>query len=251
MKIIVLGSGTSTGVPVIGCNCSVCTSLNPKNNRLRPSVIIQGSGINCLIDTPPDLRTQALKFNIKRIDCVLYTHIHADHLFGIDDLRMFNYIQKSPIPIYASEDHLKSIIAKFDYIFKEKLLSSKPNLIPNIINKKIEFNGLSILPVPVYHGNQLINGYRINDFAYLTDTSKIPESSLNLLKDLKVLMIDALRYKKHPTHLTVEEAINISNALKPSKTYLTHMGHNIKYEEIKANLPSNIAPSYDGLEIDI
>lgn len=251
MKIIVLGSGTSTGVPVIGCNCNICTSQNPKNKRLRPSILIMEKGVNCLIDTTPDLRTQALKFSIKRIDCVLYTHVHADHLFGIDDLRMFNYIQKSPIPIYASEDHLKSIMTKFDYIFKEKLLSSKPDLIPNVINKKIDFNGLSILPIPVYHGNQIINGYRINDFAYLTDISKIPDSSFDLLKDLKVLMIDTLRYKQHPTHLTVEEAVVISNALKPSKTYLTHMGHNIEYEEIKANLPVNIIPSYDGLEFEI
>ncbi len=252
MKVKVLGSGTSTGVPLIGCDCKVCISQNPKNKRLRPSILIEEKGVNCLIDTTPDLRTQALNFNVKKIDCVFYTHTHADHLHGIDDLRIFNYIQKGSIPVFASENDIKTITTKFDYIFKkEKLLSSKPDLIPNIIDKKLEFKGLTFLSIPIYHGYDLINGYRLKTLAYLTDISKIPESSLELLEGLDALMIDALRYQKHPTHLSVEEAINISGILKPSKTYLIHMSHKIDYEEIKKALPPNIIPSYDGLEFEI
>ena len=252
MKILVLGSGTSTGVPLIGCNCEVCTSNNPKNKRLRPSIFIQEDGVNCLIDTTPDLRAQALKYNILKIDLVLYTHTHADHLFGIDDLRMFNYIKKGPIPIYASEKDINTITTRFDYIFKKKTQSSKPDLIPNIIiNNKINFDNIKIQAIPVFHGNQIINGYRIKDMAYLTDVSKIPDESLELLRGVKVLMIDALRYTEHPTHLTVGDAIKISNMLKSETTYLMHMGHKIEYEKLSADLPPNIVPSFDGLEFEI
>jgi phosphoribosyl 1,2-cyclic phosphate phosphodiesterase len=252
MKILVLGSGTSTGVPLIGCNCEVCTSENPKNKRLRPSILITENDVNCLIDTTPDLRAQALKFNILKIDLVLYTHTHADHLFGIDDLRMFNYIKKGAIPIYASEKDIETITTRFDYIFKKKTQSSKPDLIPNIIiDNKINFKNIDIQSVPVFHGSQLINGYRIKDLAYLTDVSKIPEESFKLLQGIKVLMIDALRYDEHPTHLTVAKAIEISNILKPKFTYLMHMGHKIEYEKLSASLPPNIFPSFDGLTFEI
>ncbi|MDA8053398.1 MAG: MBL fold metallo-hydrolase [Deltaproteobacteria bacterium] len=252
MKVLVLGCGTSTGVPLIGCNCKICTSDNPRNKRLRPSILVSENNLNILIDTPPDLRTQALKENVKNIDAVLYTHTHADHLFGIDDLRMFNYIKKAPIPIYAAGTAIHFIENKFDYIFKEKTLSSKPNLTPNILKDRIEINGLSITAVPVYHGESIINGYRINDFAYITDVSKIPETSFKLLNGLKVLMIDALRYKPHPTHLSIDEAITVSRRINPVRTYFTHMGHNIDYEEIKKyGANGNFIPAYDGLTFEV
>lgn len=252
MKVLVLGCGTSTGVPLIGCNCKICTSANPKNKRLRPSILISENNLDILIDTPPDLRTQALREDVKNIDIVLYTHTHADHLFGIDDLRMFNFIKKAPIPIYASETAINFIKNKFDYIFQEKTLSSKPSLIPNILKDRIEINGLSITAIPVYHGSDMINGYRINDFAYITDVSKIPDTSFGLLHNLKVLMIDTLRYKPHPTHLTVEEAMAVSKRISPLKTYFTHMGHNIDYEEIcKLVAIDNFIPAYDGLSFEI
>ena len=258
MKILVLGCGTSTGVPLIGCMCSVCASADPKNKRLRPSVLVSENNFDILIDTAPDLRTQSLKFNVKNIDAVLYTHTHADHIFGIDDLRMFNYLKKDDnkfIPIYASETAINFIKDKFDYIFKEKSESSKPYLVPNIIKEPLEVKpGLKITPIPVFHGKNLIYGYRINDFAYITDVSSIPEQSFDLLKGLKGLMIDALRYKPHPTHLSIEEAILISEKINPAKTYFTHMGHNIDYEEITGIClcrQDNLIPAYDGLIFEL
>lgn len=260
MKILVLGCGTSTGVPLIGCNCKVCSSTNPKNKRLRPSILVSENNFDILIDTSPDLRTQALKFNIKNIDAVLYTHTHADHIFGIDDLRMFNYLKNKDnkfkpiyIPIYASETAINFIKDKFDYIFKEKSQSSKPYLIPNIITDSIEIkHGLKITPIPAYHGKNLIYGYRINDFAYITDVSGIPERSFELLKGLNTLMIDALKYDPHPTHLSVEEAISVSDRISPAKTYFTHMGHNIDYEELHGlYTPDNFTPAFDGLSFEL
>ncbi len=256
MKVLVLGCGTSTGVPLIGCGCKVCASENPKNKRLRPSVLVTENNFDILIDTSPDLRTQALKLGVKNIDAVLYTHTHADHVFGIDDLRMFNYLKKGEnkfIPVYASGASISFIRSKFDYIFKEKSQSSKPYLDPHIINGAVEIKpGVKVTPVPVYHGVNLIYGYRINDFAYITDVSKIPEQSFGLLKDLKILMLDALRYKPHPTHLSIEEAVGFSERINPSATYFTHMGHDIDYEEIN-NLcaEGNFYPAYDGLSIEI
>lgn len=251
MKVLVLGSGTSTGVPLIGCNCNVCKSPNPKNKRMRPSILVSVNGLDILIDTPPDLRTQSLLYNITNIDIVLYTHTHADHLFGIDDLRMFNYLKNGPIPIYGSDRAIEFIKDKFDYIFKKKTLSSKPNLIPNIISRPVEIGGVKITPVPVFHGDELINAYRINDFAYITDVSKIPESSFGLLKNLKVLMLDALRHRKHATHLSVEEALKISKKLAPGVTYFTHMGHDMDYNEVKKlSVTDNVIPAWDGLTFE-
>ncbi len=252
MKVLVLGCGTSTGVPLINCNCNICSSTNPRNSRLRPSVLISENNLDILIDTPPDLRTQSLRFGVKNIDIVLYTHTHADHLFGIDDLRMFNFSKKNPIPIYASERAINFIKNKFDYIFEKKTLSSKPNISTNILEGSVKINGIDVTAIPVYHGDNMINGYRINDFAYITDVSEIPEASFHMLHNLKVLMIDALRYKPHKTHLTVNEAIIISRKIKPVKTYLTHMGHDIDYEAIvKLYAEYNIIPAYDGLSFNI
>ena len=258
MKILVLGCGTSTGVPLIGCNCKVCTSNNRKNKRLRPSILVSENNFDILIDTAPDLRTQALKFNIKNIDAVLYTHTHADHIFGIDDLRMFNYLKKQGnkfIPVYASETAANFIKDKFDYIFKEKTESSKPYLTLNIIKESFEIRpGLRIAPIPVYHGKNSINGYRINDFAYITDVSSVPETSFDLLKGVSVLMIDALRFDSHKTHFSIAEAITVAERIQPLRTYFTHMGHNIDYDEI-AEICSckakSLIPSYDGLSFEL
>ena len=258
MKILILGCGTSTGVPLIGCTCRVCTSTNLKNKRLRPSILVSENNFDILIDTSPDLRTQALKLKVKNIDAVLYTHTHADHIFGIDDLRMFNYLKKNDnkfIPIYASETSINFIKDKFDYIFKEKSESSKPYLVPNVIKDPLEIKpGIKITPIPVFHGKNLIYGYRINDFAYITDVSSVPEQSLDLLQGLKVLMIDALRYNSHPTHLSIDEAVSVAAKINPAKTYFTHMGHNIDYDEIAEMClckVGSLIPSYDGLSFEL
>lgn len=253
MQVLVLGCGTSTGVPLIGCRCKVCSSPNPKNKRLRPSALITSDdGFSILIDTSPDLRTQALLNNVKRVDAVLYTHTHADHVFGIDDLRMFNYLRDENdrfIPIYASETAMSFIKNKFDYIFKEKSQSSKPYLDPRIISGPVGITrGITVTPVPVFHGINMIYGYRINNFAYLTDVSGIPEESYGLLQGLDTLMIDALRLHPHPTHLSIEEAIAHARRINAKKTYFTHMGHHVDYEEIKTTCGNDgLMPSYDGL----
>lgn len=250
MKVIVLGSGTSTGVPVIGCSCRVCTSNNPKNKRLRASIIVQQGEQNILVDTSVDLRAQCLANNIKRVDAVLYTHTHADHLYGVDELRIFNFIQRSKIPIYGSEETIESIKRTFPYLFTDAVYGGgKPYLIPNIINGNLELSGIKITPVEIMHGDLPIFGYRFFNFAYLTDVSEIPEESMNLLSGLDVLIIGALRYEPHPTHFTIEQAVKVIEKLKPEKAYLTHLGHSVDHEELQKSLPKNISPAYDGLEI--
>ncbi len=252
MKITVLGSGTSTGVPVIGCTCRVCTSENPKNKRLRASIIVENNGQSILVDTSTDLRTQCLAYKIKRIDAVLYTHTHADHLYGVDELRIFNFIQRGKIPIYGSKETIESIKRTFPYLFMDIFYGGgKPYLIPNIIDGDFELYGIKITPVEIMHGDLPIFGYRFSNFAYVTDVSEIPDDSINLLKDLKVLLIGALRYEPHPTHFTIEEALNVIEKLKPQNAYLTHLGHSVDHEELEKRLPKNVAPAYDGLEIII
>lgn len=250
MRIVVLGSGTSTGVPVIGCDCRVCTSNNKKNKRLRASIIIYNGDNSILIDTTTDLRAQCLANNIRKIDAVLYTHTHADHLYGVDELRIFNFIQRGKIPIYGSEETIESIKRTFPYLFTDVFYGGgKPYLIPNVINGSLELFGLKILPVEVMHGDLPIFGYRFGNFAYVTDVSEIPEDSMELLKNLKCLIIGALRYEPHPTHFTIDEAVGVITKLKPERAYLTHLGHSVDHEELEKKLPAGISPAYDGLEI--
>jgi len=252
MKIIVLGSGTSTGVPVIGCNCKVCTSQNPKNKRLRASILVQQGENNILVDTSTDLRAQCLAYGVKRIDAVLYTHTHADHLYGVDELRIFNFIQHSKIPIYGSEETIESIKRTFPYLFTDVFYGGgKPYLIPNVINGNLELFGIRITPVEIMHGDLPIFGYRFHDFAYITDVSEIPDDSKELLKELKILIIGALRHEPHPTHFTIEQAIRAIEELKPGKAFLTHLGHSVDHEELIKSLPANIEPAYDGMEITL
>lgn len=252
MQVIVLGSGTSTGVPVIGCKCRVCMSENPKNKRLRASIIIQQNEQNILVDTSTDLRAQCLAHNIKRVDTVLYTHTHADHLYGVDELRIFNFIQHGKIPIYGSEEVIESIKKTFPYLFTDVFYGGgKPYLIPKIINGTLELLGIKIIPVEIMHGDLPIFGYRFSNFAYLTDVSEIPDDSMNLLTGLDFLIIGALRHEPHPTHFTIEQAVEVIEKLKPKNAYLTHLGHSVDHDELEKSLPENIAPAYDGLKITI
>ncbi|HEY2017797.1 MAG TPA: MBL fold metallo-hydrolase [Bryobacteraceae bacterium] len=253
IKITVLGSGTSVGVPTVGCHCAVCTSADPRDNRLRPSILVSYEGHNVLIDTTPDFRTQALRAKIDHIDAVLYTHAHADHLMGLDDLRPFNFRQRGQIPIYASPDTLAAIHRVFPYIFDgAKKESSVPQLDARLIEgAPIELFGLDFLPVPVVHGRQTIYGFRFGSAANLTDHSDIPSSSLDLLRDLDVIFLDALRYKPHPTHSTVDQSAKTVEKLGARRAFFTHLCHDLGHERAESLLPPHIRLAYDGLEIQV
>jgi phosphoribosyl 1,2-cyclic phosphate phosphodiesterase len=252
-KITVLGSGTSVGVPTIGCSCDVCTSQDPRDQRLRPSVLVSYEGRNVLIDTTPDLRTQALRAGITRLDAVLFTHSHADHVMGLDDVRPFNYRQKGALPIYASEPTMAAIVRCFPYIFDgEKKESNVPRLERRLIDgAAFELFGMEFQPVPILHGSQQIYGFRFGAAAYLTDHSTIPESSMAMLEGLDVLFLDALRYKPHPTHSTVDCSIKTAERLAAKRTFFTHICHDLGHERAESLLPAGIHLAYDGLELEI
>jgi len=253
MRITVLGSGTSVGVPTIGCHCEVCTSTDPRDQRLRPSVLISYAGCNVLIDTTPDFRTQALRARIEHLDAVVFTHSHADHLMGLDDVRPFNFRQRNGIPIYASQATMAAIQRCFPYIFDTaKQESNVPKLIPHVIDTApFDVLGLPFQAVPVLHGSQTIFGFRFGAAAYLTDHSRIPDESMELLHDLDVLFLDALRYKPHPTHSTVEQSVATVERLEPRRAFFTHICHDLAHERDGSLLPPRIQLAYDGLEIDV
>ena len=253
VKITVLGSGTSVGVPTIGCHCSVCTSTDPRDNRLRPSILISYDGRNVLIDTTPDFRTQALRAGIDHLDAVIFTHSHADHIMGLDDVRPFNFRQKGQIPIFASPDTMASIHRCFEYIFDGvRKESNIPQLDARLIHgEPFELFGLEFLPVPIMHGRQTIYGFRFGAAAYLTDHSDIPESSMEQLRGLDVLFLDALRYKPHPTHSTVDRSIKTVEILRPRRSFFTHICHDLGHERAESLLPPHIRLAYDGLEIQV
>jgi phosphoribosyl 1,2-cyclic phosphate phosphodiesterase len=250
LKITVLGSGTSVGVPTIGCECKVCTSRDPRDNRLRPSVAIAYEGRNVLIDTTPDFRTQALRARLARLDAVLFTHAHADHIMGLDDIRPFNFRQKGQIPIFAAPDTMASIQRSFPYVFDAALKHTTiPQLDARTILAPFDLFGLEFVPVPVLHGEQTILGFRFGAAAYLTDHSGIPESSMELLRGLDVIFLDALRYKPHPTHSTVEQSLRTVEILAPRRAYFTHISHDLGHERAESLLPPHIRLAYDGLEV--
>jgi phosphoribosyl 1,2-cyclic phosphate phosphodiesterase len=254
LRITVLGSGTSVGVPTIGCDCKVCTSDDSRDKRLRPSIFLRYDGRGVLVDTTPDFRQQALRAKIERLDAILFTHSHADHIMGLDDVRPFNFRQKSVIPIYGSEDTLQAIKTSFGYIFQENsgAVTAIPKLLPNAINGgTFDLFGMPVTPIPVIHGKATIYGFRVGDAAYLTDHSEIPESSLELLRGLDVLFLDALRYKPHPTHSTVERSLEYVELLGPRRAYFTHICHDLQHKRVESMLPPNVRLAYDGLEITV
>jgi phosphoribosyl 1,2-cyclic phosphate phosphodiesterase len=249
----VLGSGTSVGVPTIGCHCAVCTSDDPRDNRLRPSVLVSYEDRNVLIDTTPDFRFQALRAKINHLDAVIFTHSHADHIMGLDDVRPFNFRQKGQIPIYAAPDTMAAIQRCFPYIFDGmRRESNVPQLDARLIDgSPFELFGLEFIPVPILHGRATIYGFRFGAAAYLTDHSDIPPESMALLRDLDVLFLDALRYKPHPTHSTVERSVKTADELKPRRTYLTHICHDLAHERAESLLPEHVRLAYDGLELRV
>ncbi len=248
-----LGTGTSHGVPMIGCRCTVCQSANPKDKRTRSSILISiGSSRdkrNILIDTTPDLYQQSLANDIRRVDAVVYTHAHADHIFGVDDLRCFNFLTGNTIPMYGSAETLQRLRECFGYIWQKPPYAGGgiPLLKLRPLKRKVTLFGLTLNVIPVFHGKSLIYGFRFNDVAYLTDTSGIPPASLKRLRGLEILILDALRHRGHPTHYSLSEAVEVVNQLKPKRAFFTHIAHDLGHDEVNASLPRNMALAHDGL----
>ena len=252
LTITILGSGTSSGVPVIACDCEVCRSSNPRNRRLRSSALVDVRGVKILIDTGPDLRQQCLENDIRRIDAVLYTHEHADHIFGCDDLRIFNFIQKQEIPAFGHArtiGHLKKVYSYFTNPFQNG--GGVPKVDFHEISEAFNFQGILIEPIPVWHGKLEIFGYRIGSFAYINDCSAIPDRSLERLKGLKALILDALRYSPHPTHFNLDEAVQVAQQLGAERTFFTHITHDVDHSEANGKLPNGMELVFDGLQIAI
>ena len=253
LYITVLGSGTSTGVPTIGCECEVCTSADPRDKRLRPSILVRYAGRGILIDTTPDFRAQALRAPIERVDAILYTHAHADHILGLDDVRPFNYRQRSAIPIYAKQDTLDAIRRVFCYAFEpEPARTSIPRLkLHPIEDEPFDLFGLTVTPLRVKHGEQEILGFKFGAAAYITDQSDIPDATKEKLRDLDVLFLDALRHKPHPTHSTERQSLKWVEELKPRRAFFTHICHDLGHACTEERLPSHVRLAYDGLEIEV
>jgi phosphoribosyl 1,2-cyclic phosphate phosphodiesterase len=250
-----LGTGTSVGIPVIGCICEVCKSTDPRNNRTRSSLLISTPETQILIDSGPDLREQALRENLTSIDAVLYTHSHLDHVVGFDELRAFCWEKKDPLPLYASESCLNVLINMFGWAFHSENTHSgyiKPD--PRPISKQFTIGDLSIQPLPVIHGTVDTHGYRFDtkdgfSFAYLPDVKSIPEATMELLGNLDLLIIDSLRNSPHSSHLSLTEALTIVDSLSPKRTLLTHLSHELDHSTLATSLSNHISPAYDGLKI--
>ncbi len=256
-EVILLGTGTSVGVPALGCDCAVCTSANPKNNRTRCSVAIRTANGTILIDTAPDMRTQLLREKIPLVHAVVYTHEHADHLFGLDDLRLFPFRLGTPVPLFCEQSVEARIRKSYDYAFSDRQ-ETHPGATPRLefenINEVDPFKVLDVefQPLRLSHGPHFdVLGFRIGNFAYCTDTNFIPEESLALLSGVETFVIDALRLKPHPTHFCVEEACEIAERIQAKKTFLTHICHDLEHEATNASLPQGIELAYDGLRLEI
>jgi phosphoribosyl 1,2-cyclic phosphate phosphodiesterase len=253
-RFTILGSGTSSGIPTIACNCPTCTSIDTRDKRLRTSLLIETETTTILIDTSPDFRQQMLTNNVQKLDAVLFTHSHFDHIGGFDDLRAFNYKTRKPVDIYVNEDTLAKLKRTFFYAFEppEQLGGGVPVVKINFIGAEpIQIGDLTIIPIPLLHGKLSVLGFRIGTFAYCTDTNLIPDESMKLLEGVEILVLDALRYHSHPTHFTIDEAVEVSRKLKPKMTYLTHIAHEVKHREAEELLPENVRIAYDGLLITL
>ncbi|MGA7616018.1 MAG: MBL fold metallo-hydrolase [Thermoanaerobaculia bacterium] len=254
MKVTFLGTGTSTGVPVVGCHCDVCTSKDPKNQRLRQSLKIEIGGRHILIDTTPDLRIQLLRDPIPHLDFILFTHSHSDHIMGLDDIRPFNFFHRKPMTAYASPLTAKAIRRAFSYIWDERAQEGggKPKLILNEVEQPFAHEGIEVVPIPVRHGDWTILGYRIGSFAYITDTNGIPDSSLALLDGIDTLAIDGLRVRPHhPTHFTIPEAVEQARVVNARQTWLIHIAHDVDHQTVDATLPDGFGLAWDGLTLEL
>lgn len=252
MTITFLGTGTSVGVPAIACDCEVCGSTDSRNKRTRASVLISVSGQNFLVDASIDLRQQMLREEITSLQAILLTHGHADHVFGLDDVRMFNFMQRMPMPIYGNDDTLTAVRRTFWYVFDDgPTASSRPRMLLNSIDGPFDISGVTVTPLSIIHGTMSILGYRIGNLAYITDGSEIPDETVDLLRGLDVMVINALRRRSHPTHFTLERALEQIERIRPRRAFLTHISHELEHAALAAELPAGVEPAYDGLHVEI
>ena len=252
MKITILGSGTSQGVPVIGCECEVCQSTNPKDHRLRVSILVQANGKNIVIDSGPDFRQQMLRAGIQKLDAVILTHEHNDHVIGIDDVRPFNFRQKKDIPVYAVERVQKELKERFQYVFAENKYPGAPSLMLHTItkDKPFEIEGIPIIPIEVMHGKLPVLGFRFGDFTYITDAFQIEPEELKKVEGTKVLVINALHYYEHYSHFNVPQALEVIEQLRPQQAFLTHVSHHMGLaDEVNKVLPDHVKLAFDTQEI--
>lgn len=257
MRLTFLGTGTSFGVPQVGCECAVCRSRDPRDHRTRVGALLQANGASVLIDTPPELRLQLVAAGQSQVDAVLYTHAHADHVNGIDDLRIFSVRQRRPLPLYGPPETLERLRMSFDYIFNEAVPAyagtSKPclELHPLEPGRPTMVAGIEVLPLAFRHGHLRVYGYRLGDVAYITDVKAVPAEERELLRGLRVLVLNALWWRPHPTHLSIAEAIETAQDLGAERTYLTHLTHETGHAELEGQLPPGILPAYDGLTVEV
>lgn len=255
-RLLFLGTGTSTGVPVIGCDCPVCHSDDPRDNRLRPSVLLQFPAGNLLIDTTPEMRIQLLRARIKAVHAIAYTHHHVDHLYGLDDARLFPKTIGGPVPIFCEPETEATIRRVFSYAFHEEAIKLAHGFLPKMtftpIAPGVPFQALgeTILPIRLEHGRFSVLGFRVGDVAYCTDVSRIPDESWPMLEGLDVLILDALRYEPHPTHFSLAEALAVVERLRPKRALFTHLSHGFEHRRMETTLPPRVGLAYDGLALE-
>lgn len=253
MRITFLGTGTSNGIPVIGCTCPVCSSLDPRDQRTRTSAIVAAGGRTLLIDTSPELRLQAVANRVSRIDAVLYTHAHADHVAGFDDLRSFNYINQARLDVHA--DELTSVLLRerFAYAFENPFpfFGGKPDLNLHVFDGPFSAAGVEVVPFQVGHGRWTVTGFRFESLVYLTDAKIVPPAAIDVMRGADVLVINALREHPHPVHLSIPEALEVIDEIRPRRAYLTHLSHDVSHAGLCARLPDNVQVAFDGLVVDV
>jgi phosphoribosyl 1,2-cyclic phosphate phosphodiesterase len=253
LKIEFLGTGTSQGVPVVACDCAICQSTNARDKRLRSALFIEADGQKIVIDAGPDFRQQMLRIVLKKLDAILITHEHTDHIFGLDDIRAFNWVQKHPTDIYAEQRVQNSIKRVFDYVFEKNKYPGIPQMNLHLVeNKPFKVNSIDVMPIRGYHHKLPVFGFRIGKMAYLTDINRIEDEEKQKLQNLDVLVINALRIEKHISHFNLEEALNLIEEVKPEQAYLTHISHLMGlHEDVEQQLPANVHLAYDGLKLSM